>query len=447
MKKPISFWTTFFSLCVLSVAVFAQGKADPNKPDPEKMKQYETRLRALSADDWDGKAKLAGWCQENGLNAQAKTILAGVLKAKPEHEEARKLAGYVKYQDKWILESDLEKIRMKEKEKDYKEKGYVQFKGNWVPASDVPFLEKGFVKVGDNWVTKDEKEKIEKGYMLVDGEWIAPAEAENVKKGLFKVDNKWVGIDEANQYHSNWATPWKLMSAHFVLHTNLERKIAEEQKQGLEEAYARLHDIFKVELKEKLPIYAIATDKDYQNFMAKFAGHHSSVWGGSLADHHPDKPGVIAFKDSEKFYIPIYFAHAVAHVYLDRVAKGYENLPVWFEEGIAEYVSRYHTPDLRKWSISNITNKGGLDPIEKFTTKMEITADDADQSQKSLKESGLLVCYILTGGNEALKKSFNDAVAVVPKGDRKKIEKALDPILAKSDALAKDLKAFLEANK
>lgn len=428
----------------LSLALAAAFSFSAFGQSAEIKKTYDEKLKALAKDNWDGKAELAKWAQENGLTAQAKALLNEVLKAKPEHEKARKLAGYVKYQNKWILESDLEKIRGAEREKEMKEKGWVKMKnGEWAPAADVAFLERGLVKHNDLWVTKEEKEKIDKGFTLVDGEWISPEEAENVRKGLFKVKGSWVSRDEADAYHSNWDTPWKLQTTHFHLITNLDRATAEQQIKFVEDTYERLFEIFKVAMAERPNIYLIATDSDFKDFEQKKApSEHSSIFPGFISTANPERPGVALW---EKNFGYLHIMHAVAHVYIDRVSKGSKDVPIWFEEAIASYATRFYDEKHKSWSIDNLKRDSKkLDSLRKFTDEMELSIDAYEESQRQITQAGLLAWYCLNGGNEGIKKTFLEAAASLSSGKKEKISKAVDAVLAKGSEIEKELKAIVK---
>lgn len=431
--------------CLFVFFFVANLHAQDKAAEAETKRQYETRAKALKKDDWDGRVALAKWCKENKLEAQAKKLLTEVIKAKPEHEEARTLLGYIKVNSAWVLEAEHAKTQESAKEKELREKGYVKLKsGEWVPAADVPYLSKGLVKVGEQWVSKEEKEKIDKGFVLVDGEWISPEEAENVKNGLFKVEGKWVSAEDADNYHSNWETAWKISANNFILQTNLPRVTADWYRKIVDDTYTRLFDIFKTDLKEKPSIYLFAITQDYSNYAAKFADDHSSVWPGCMAlgEREPTKPGIAVH---EKNFGQYYVSHAVAHVYVDRIAKG-ALVPEWFVEAVASYVSRFHNEETKKWSIENLTKRGTIDSLKFYTTDFRLSADEDVESQRRLLEVGALAAFCLSGKEESRKKAFLEAAAAVASGSEKKIAKAVDAILSKADAFDKDLKAFIEGN-
>ena len=58
----------------------------------------------MKADDhW----KLAHWCEENGLEAEAKAHLTIVTRIDPNHAAARKRLGYKKQGGRWVTDAQL----------------------------------------------------------------------------------------------------------------------------------------------------------------------------------------------------------------------------------------------------------------------------------------------------------------------------------------------------
>jgi hypothetical protein len=78
---------------------------------------------------------------------------------------------------------------------------------------------------------------------------------------------------------------------------------------------------------------------------------------------------------------------------------------MWFRYGAAAYAERYlpnttvaaggNPNESREWSVTNITNKGGLDPLDRIF-KFEIDVDNPN-SPKLINEAGLMVAFALDG--------------------------------------------------
>jgi len=65
---------------------------------------YEDQTKALKGGDLDGRLKLARWCLEKKLLKEAAAEFKKVVALDPEHEEARKGAGFVRHNGAWMTE-------------------------------------------------------------------------------------------------------------------------------------------------------------------------------------------------------------------------------------------------------------------------------------------------------------------------------------------------------
>ena len=63
---------------------------------------YHRRARALAPADHQGHWRLADWCGRHGLLTQQALEAVQVLKAAPDHEDARKVLGYERAGDVWV---------------------------------------------------------------------------------------------------------------------------------------------------------------------------------------------------------------------------------------------------------------------------------------------------------------------------------------------------------
>ena len=77
----------------------------------------------------------------------------------------------------------------------------------------------------------------------------------------------------------------------------------------------------------------------------------------------------------------------------------------------------------RSWSVSNIANKGGLDPLDRIFA-FRITVDDIPRSNKLINEAGLLVAFVLDGKCTPVVQKHGALKAALSSGDAKKIEQA-----------------------
>src|SRR5690606_31241832 len=133
------------------------------------------------------------WAKGRNLDADAKRALREVVKIDPEHENARKLLGYVRYEDRWVSESEHERLTAEAQRQEMEAKGLVLHQGKWVTKEEKERQvneAKGLVEIDGKWVDKREYERVKK-----DAEQ-ARERAEKSAQGLFEVNGKWVTKQE-----------------------------------------------------------------------------------------------------------------------------------------------------------------------------------------------------------------------------------------------------------
>jgi tetratricopeptide (TPR) repeat protein len=86
---------------------------------------YEDQAKALKDADVEGRLRLARWCLEKKLPKEAAAEFRKVLAVDPEHEEARKGAGFVRHNGRWMTEDEANEA-----------KGLVRHKGRWMTPEE-----------------------------------------------------------------------------------------------------------------------------------------------------------------------------------------------------------------------------------------------------------------------------------------------------------------------
>lgn len=71
------------------------------------LKTYEEKLAKIKDSDSNAYYQLGLWCKDNNLTEPMNEMFIKVIQLNPEHKEARKQIGYVKFEDKWIKEEEL----------------------------------------------------------------------------------------------------------------------------------------------------------------------------------------------------------------------------------------------------------------------------------------------------------------------------------------------------
>lgn len=89
------------------------------------LQQYEKQRAALTPGDIEGRFRLARFCESKRLRQQARQELTTILAQKPDHEGARQLMGFRRYNGRWM-------------------------------TADEEMAARGMVRVGSRWMTQAE---------------------------------------------------------------------------------------------------------------------------------------------------------------------------------------------------------------------------------------------------------------------------------------------------
>ena len=105
-----------------------------------------------------------------------------------------------------------------------------------------------------------------------------------------------------------------------------------------------------------------------------------------------------------------------------------KKVPQWFRYGAASYVERYFQDPtaadpkvMLRWSVQNIANKGGLDPLKQIY-ELEFN-NDQQHDLKLINEGGLLVAFAVDGGVKSVSEKHGALRAAIKAG--KGVDKAL----------------------
>ena len=452
MHEPILSLLTLLVLAPRAPATDASSSTNPmltlasiQDPPADPKAQYEKRKK-----DAEGSVeklwKLHEWCEAYGMKAEARSALRAILKLDDGERKAHELLGHIEFEGKWYDSAKkLEEYKAKKLEAEAKASGKVIYKGALTDPADVPFLEKGMIKdASGRWVDAETQKKIAEGWVLQDLTWIPPGEALNLAKGLWKCGDKWLSLDEANKYHSEVGRWWMIANERFIVYSTCDRKIAELSLEQCERAYRDLIRVYGKTPAQAVPVIVLNSTDQYGLFARGEAGTQqpearglSSKHGAFMAESYVEftssgqsLPGVAYWDDSSDAgnrFGEMFVRHAAAQSYAEaidpspkavaKLVKGQgaesfadafwaeKQLPSWFRYGAAAYVERYALDSTvaaggnsawrREWSVTNITNKGGLDPLDRIL-KFEISVDN-DNSAKLINEAGLLLAFALDG--------------------------------------------------
>ncbi len=420
-----------------------------------------------------------------------KRVLKAVIKADPEHEEARKLLGHVFYDGKWF---DSKRARDKYATKLAKERGWVKFGDDWVEPADVPFLAKGFVKdkYGD-WVDPIALKRKAEGWKQQDLVWIPPAEFKKMDEGLWKCDDKWLPLDAANEWHDDLESPWKIPTKRAIVWATTTRETAMKAAAQAELAWYDMQKVFGYGSGSPVPFMLVKDQAEYLRFMDGdpeyeipqvdvfgVSGHQraafADLWfdfeeetyngmGCTYWDDEDENGDAYGIHDARFAYGLSYVeaidpCYAAAKEVLDegdeeievgdflQARYGSHRIERWFRWGAANYASRWFKDQTVKqggnpkwafeWSASNLRSQGGLadlDEVFEFNVQLE-----NDSTSNIIMTAGIMVAYMVDGGNPEMSKLLTQLQRALEKGED--VEKIFDSIRNTLTDSEEEIRAF-----
>jgi len=96
------------------------------RPEVDAYERIWPRFADTVEDQW----KIAEWCRENTLLEQRQHHLNRIIHIDPDHEEARRVLGFMRRDGRWTTRDD-----------QYLSQGYVQFEGQWRTPQEIQLIE------------------------------------------------------------------------------------------------------------------------------------------------------------------------------------------------------------------------------------------------------------------------------------------------------------------
>lgn len=422
----------------------------------DRKEEFKERYDAAKGDR-DALWELHQWCDAFGMDKESRRVLRAILKVDDGDRRAHELLGHLEHDGKWFdSQKDLDEYLAEQAAAEAKAKGFVRFRGDWVDPEHIPFLEKGLFLLDDGrWVTADEKKRLDEGWRQQDLNWIGPDEFEQLDAGLWKIGDRWVEIEEADKFHSELGQWWKIPGENFELWTTLPRAKAMEAMGIMDKAVRELKKFFgrkpaitpRVVLVNSLDQYNTLaggqfdeTETDAAGLSGVYAGYFADIWWNhevgefmraAVAYWDPsteagDKFGLHAARfaagmawteamdPSPKFEAkfgkklrgkkPSYREADLAAFWKEK------RIPPFLRYGVAVWTERYFIDRTatdgdpswaRKWSVSNIERRGGIDPVTKIVEmQLESGSEEAaSQAGKMINQAGLIVAFLVDGGH------------------------------------------------
>ena len=415
----------------------------------------DEREKALDAKDAQGLYELAMWAKEQGLAADWRPMLKKVLKLDDEHQGARDALGYRKLDDKWVSESEYERVIAKRREADYKARGWKKWKDDWVSPVAYARLKQGLVEHEGHWVSPDLKKKIDQdGWVWFEGEWVSPEDKAQMETGLRKFRGRWMPIEDLNLTHEEMTNPWELKGRGVEVHTNTPHAVGSKVPpiMAMEDIVAGLVKIFgeepDTEGKEGplLLLYA-AGIKDYQGLGARYgnpdwAALHSSDFGAFYAPTVEKNRGggVTYFWDDD--FMRIWVGHATTHAFINRF-KDESVLDSKLVEAVASYAGTCHEGLYQPnwWHYNRYLKPARLESL-RATRGLDMLSRGDEQS---VEHAGFLLHFFQQRAPEAFAQFMSGMLA--GRGGTQELIQACGQTEGKldEDALDAEFREFLKS--
>jgi len=417
---------------VAPAAIAVQGKTDKQAL----RKELHEREAVLDKTDADGWFSLALWADRNGLELDAKRLFGKVIRADPNHANARKRLGYVKYDGKWVKKSQVAALEEKKRAAEYKAKGYVQHDGEWIKKSELAYFKRGYVRREGQWIrVADHKQyKADKVPHPASGVWIAKADLDKAKQNLFPVEGKWLSTKEANEVHGSWLSPWVLRGKDVQIVTTYPFEKAEQIMLEADTAVAKIRGVIfdpVLPLPKRIMLFVFGNQEDYRQFGVDSSTTGFSSYGAFFADNHPNRPTAVYYgqKDWGAYYLRHGVGLAISHQLLnsDKI-----NGTSWIHTAVGSYLERFATPKTATWFSKKFMGRGGLQDLDKFWDRFQISPDlSTDAVERNIYQAGFLLLYAIKAGDHKVQKAWNEIREAIESKPRrqpralKSFEKAL----------------------
>jgi hypothetical protein len=419
------------------------------------------RRLAEAGDDvallWDVRV----WLEGQGRTQEGGAVLAAILELDPDHALARAALAHHAYDGRWFESyTELSRYR-RDEERRMAERGLVRWRDGWAPTEHLAWLRLGFVEQLDgSWLhpgalarRAEDAAHREAGWQRQDLTWISPEELESAQAGLWKCGERWLSLEEADRYHAELHRWWRVAGERFVVHTTLPRaaQAPEWAAWWADRTWNDLVRIFGVEPRGK-PVVVVLDGIEQYNALAvgdPAAGLAPTELEGSSSVHYaffaeawledlgfgPEYQGCgVGWWDRDDPALAPFGQHSVRHAAAQSfveaidpswntvgamVADGLvqaqvadfwaeKRIPRWLRYGAAAYVERYFVDDTvgeggdplwaRKWATANLAGRGGPADLERVL-EFALSAGDAAGSADLIQSAGLVVAFVLDGGD------------------------------------------------
>ena len=464
-------------LCLLLVTlVGATVTAQKPAQKPAPKDNPGAAVKAAGADVGKLLALAATYTEQQRPDA-ARIAWKRVVELDPANAAARAGLNHQFYDGKWFEgHTALFDYKRAEDER-MARKGLARLRDSWVPIADAPFLRLGWGKDANGaWQhplakvrQQRDQEMLAKGCQLQDLEWVDPAEFEQWRQGLWKCGEQWLDTAAANAYHADPKQGWYVPSEHFVIYTTVDRERVEWCKWYADQTYADLVRLFGIAPGARpsaIDLLGPNGDKpevvvwnslaQYNKFASGsendgLSSLHYAFFADALVDDSVQPAAYAAvgcaFWDAGVPALAAFGQHSIRHAAalsfveaidpswraLGDAAMGTQakstaafwaekRIPRWLRYGAASYVERYFLDNTvkadgdprwsRDWALASLQRDGGLRDIQKVF-EFKISLADAKGSTQLIHEAGLLVAYVLDGGDAQVQSAHRQLLVAL----------------------------------
>jgi tetratricopeptide (TPR) repeat protein len=350
---------------------------------------YQERLNQLKPDDVSSQYNLGLWCEQNKLPEQAQAQFEKVIELNPNHTDARKKLGHVKYQDKWQTPDEM------------RAQGLELYKGKWIPYEQA-MKAQGYIKFEDQWVNSKEYALIQKLIKL------APPTGVLDKPG-------------ADSENLPWEQARTKETDHFIIKTNLSTDALNDLCFTLECAYFNYQDLLGAEQPQgkKLRVMVSKNEEEFKKIYYDLLGYNPlPVWGGgfistSVTGNKSEKDYLLAWYNmSAHPLLTGKLLHECTHYAMELIKqkRGCSKVLVWFNEGWATY---YEASRLEgKRLVINVINQAKLSTIKNVLNQQAyiklkdfINLSQGEYTTREIYAQGWSLIYFLFNGQGGKYKS------------------------------------------
>lgn len=334
-----------------------------------------------------------------------------------------------------------------------------------------------------------ERELASKGWTQRDLEWIPPGERALAERGLWKCGDSWFDAESADAYHAKFEQPWLVSGEHFVLASTNARAELDALARAADATWNDLVRLFGVvpgaepcsldllgPRSDRPTVLCLRSLAQYNEFaggdpttgrplpeLEGFSSLHYAFFAEAWFDFTKEPPlhrgAGVAFAERTDPVLapfgPFAVRHAAAQSFVEAIDPSWralaavpsrgllapafwseKRIPRWLRYGAASHAERFFVDrgaddpfGVRNWALANLREHGALRSIPDVFTFALSTADIA-RSVQTIHEAGLLVAYLLDGGDEratAALKAFQDALRrhAATAGPARALERAL----------------------